>query len=351
MKVLKVAVVGLGWVAQNRHIPQILKHQGFELYGLIDRREGRAKKAAEKFGATNFAQTAHLGEVPWLDAVDLIVCAAAPSDHADLVIEALGAGKDVLTEKPFAMNRAEADAMMQAAQASGRTLAVVHNFQFSHAMKSLDRDIANGRIGDITGVNGVQLGNPGRRLPVWYEELPLGLFYDESPHLIYLLDRLADAPLTVKRVEVIDSLTGMKTPAQVNVTMMEDGGKRPFTIRCNFEAPLSEWHVMVIGSKSMAVVDVFRDIYVRLPNDGTHTAWPVLRTSLTATVMHWWQVVTRGIGHVTKRLHYGNDEIYSRLYDGLTGAPERLTPINVDAALRVLNLQQTIIEMAEKDPT
>ncbi|MFD2578015.1 hypothetical protein ACFSTD_04005 [Novosphingobium colocasiae] len=43
------------------------------------------------------------------------------------------------------------------------------------------------------------------------------------------------------------------------------------------------------------MVDVFRDIYLRLRNDGAHGTADVIRTSLSATAQHWWQHIASGI--------------------------------------------------------
>ncbi len=64
---------------------------------------------------------------PNVGLVDLCV----PNDeHARLAIRALEAGKDVLVEKPIALRLDEADAMLDAARASGRRLMVAHVLPF-----------------------------------------------------------------------------------------------------------------------------------------------------------------------------------------------------------------------------
>ena len=110
-----------------------------------------------------------------------------------------------------------------------------------------------------------------------------------------------------------------------------------------FESPVSEWHVTVLGDRAMGDVDVFRDIYVRLPNDGEHATMDVLRTSLTATWSHWRQHLTRGPLHLAGRLLYGNDEVFARFHAAATGAvpPQG---IGADDALAVLEMQHEIVE-------
>jgi predicted dehydrogenase len=345
---IRTAVVGLGWVAMNRHIPQLLRNPDFDLIGVVDRRAERATEVARTLGKVLSAETGSLDDVDWLDEADAVVIATAPFSHYALATQALARGKHVLMEKPFAMSAAEGRAIVDAASASGRSLGIVHNFQFSRAMRALLADLESGALGEVRSVNGVQFGNPARRLPTWHEDLPLGLFYDESPHLLYLVNRIASAPLEVRRVEVIPSTRGLATPAQVNVTLFELGGSQPFSVRCNFEAPVSEWYLMVCGERALAIADVFRDIYLHLPNDGKHTAWPVLRTSLATTWQHWRQVVTQGLRHASGRLYYGNEEVYQRFGDTVLRDASRIGPISAAQAQRILELQQAIVAGASE---
>src|SRR5206468_7684705 len=131
-------------------------------------------------------------------------------------------------------------------------LALVHNFQFARSVRRARRQLEEGRWGKITALHGFQLSSPGRRLPHWYEQLPLGLFYDESPHLLYLL-RAFGGPVTVQRASQIPSTRGAVTPAVLNVeleigaTSVSDGPPSltlpartniPATLFMNFEAPI-----------------------------------------------------------------------------------------------------------------
>jgi hypothetical protein len=104
---------------------------------------------------------------------------------------------------------------------------------------------------------------------------------------------------------------------------------------------------MAFGEKGLGIVDVFRDIYIALPNDGGHDTTNVLRTSLVATGQHWLQHVTSGIPHLTGRLSYGNDEVFDRLARGIKGDLEALAPIGGQSALDVLKLQHAIIDNQE----
>jgi len=252
----------------------------------------------------------------------------------------------VLTEKPFAMTVQEGEELVRMAQTNNLRLAIVHNFQFARSTKRLLAEISKGTFGAIRSVNAVQFGNPGRRLPAWYEELPLGLFYDESPHLLYLT-RLIAGPIELSRCLTFPSSNGLKTPARIDAILRSSILDCPISLHCNFESPVSEWYLAVFGEKRLGLVDVFRDIYVSLPNDGKHETYTVLRTSVLAVAQHLWQHVISGIPHLTGRLAYGNEEVFARFQSAIHGRIEDLAPIGPESALAVLRLQHAIVAKQE----
>ncbi|HXV83000.1 MAG TPA: gfo/Idh/MocA family oxidoreductase, partial [Candidatus Binatia bacterium] len=99
--------------------------------------------------------------------------------------------------------------------------------------------------------------------------------------------------------------------------------------------------------RRLAIVDIFRDIYISLPNDGVHNTLMVLRTSFITTFQHWLQHITSGIPHLTGRLVYGTDEVFERFHRGIMGDVKALDPISSRAALHILELQHAIINRAE----
>lgn len=339
---VRIAVVGCGWVAQNRHLPVMSADDRFDVVGVIDRRVGRARDIAEKRGLRRHAQATSLADVPWIDEVDAVTVATAPTAHFGLIGEALSLGKHVLTEKPFVMSVPEGEELAHAAEAADRRLAIVHNFQFARSTKRLLGEIAEGVLGEVRSIDAIQLGNPSRRLPDWYEDLPLGLFYDESPHLLYLARAVA-GPLQLERAMSIKSGSGLRTPARIDAWFSAQRGY-PIHLGCNFESPISEWHLMVFGEKRLGVVDVFRDIYLSIPNDGLHDTKSVVTTSLVTTYQHWAQHLTSGVRHLTGKLFYGNQEVFARFSEAVGGNSSALEPIGSGCALEGLKLQHAIID-------
>ncbi len=83
--------------------------------------------------------------LPGIDALDIVV----PNHlHAAVAIDALQAGKNVLLEKPMGLSTEECDRMIGAAQRSGKTMSIVHQFRLSTQWKAVKDSIDAGEIGD-----------------------------------------------------------------------------------------------------------------------------------------------------------------------------------------------------------
>ncbi|MBD1380733.1 Gfo/Idh/MocA family protein [Metabacillus arenae] len=146
MKKLKIGVIGCGSIAQHRHLPEYKANPSVEITAVCDINEERAKEVAKEFKAkayTNFEKLISSGEV---EAVS--VC--TPNYlHAPISIAALNAGLHVLCEKPMATSKEEADAMIEAAQNSGKTLMIGHNQRFVESHLKAKQMIEEGAIGKV----------------------------------------------------------------------------------------------------------------------------------------------------------------------------------------------------------
>ncbi|GHA84990.1 Gfo/Idh/MocA family protein [Cognatilysobacter bugurensis] len=343
---IDIGLVGLGWVSTHRHIPALKRSPHFRIAGVADLNEALAREWGTRLGVP-WSTASDIDGIEWVDQVQAIDVVTAPMSHHALIRDALARGRHVITEKPFATSVAEGEELVALSARMKRSLAIVHNFQFASAVQRLEHDIALGRIGTVRSIVATQWGNPRRRLPSWYEQLPGGLFFDESPHLLYLIRRLSPGPLSLAHVDVCPSTLGLRTPASIDASFRAttQAGEIPVTVACRFEAPLSEWHVAVLGDAGAGIVDVFRNIYLHLPNDGAHVTRTVLRTSWRATAMHWIQHLSNGPRHLTGRLLYGNETVFDRFGRAIkTG--EAAAEISADDALEVLRMQFAVLNEA-----
>lgn len=157
MTQLKIGVIGCGSIAQHRHLPEYAANAQVEIVAVCDINEERAKKTAEKYGATAYTSYEELVKSGTVDAVS--VC--TPNYlHAPISIAALEAGLHVLCEKPMAISQKEAEDMIAAANASGKKLMIAHNQRFVASHQKAKQLIESGEIGKIYSFR-TAFGHPG----------------------------------------------------------------------------------------------------------------------------------------------------------------------------------------------
>ncbi|MBM3290315.1 MAG: Gfo/Idh/MocA family oxidoreductase, partial [Candidatus Hydrogenedentes bacterium] len=163
---LRVGVIGVGAIADEKHLPnwQELEAEGrVELIGACDIIPERAHAMAAKYGA----RVVHLDyrEMLASDQYDIIDVCTQNRHHAPITVAALKAGAHVLVEKPMAMNSAECRAMIQAANANKRKLMVAQFMRFEPDAEKLKEVVQSGRLGTIYSANATYLRRRG--IPGW----------------------------------------------------------------------------------------------------------------------------------------------------------------------------------------
>jgi len=139
-----VGIIGLGY--GRAHI-SAFQANGCRVTALCQRDVAAAKTIADRYGVPQvFARWEEM-----LDRArpDIVVIATPPHLHHPIALQAFAAGAHVLCEKPLAMNRAEAQAMVDAAARAGRVGMTGFNWRFPAAMQQLHATLADGGVGRV----------------------------------------------------------------------------------------------------------------------------------------------------------------------------------------------------------
>lgn len=89
------------------------------------------------------------------DAIDLVDIVTPNNLHHPIAMEAIAQGKNVLVEKPMAMNIREATEMYEAAESAGIIHMMIFNYRFVPALALAKQLIENGKLGKIHHFNAV----------------------------------------------------------------------------------------------------------------------------------------------------------------------------------------------------
>ncbi|MDQ2935198.1 MAG: Gfo/Idh/MocA family oxidoreductase [Chloroflexota bacterium] len=174
---LRAAVIGLGMMGRN-HVRVYDDLPGVELVAVADPDPDAMRRATTGRGARGYPDPATMFAEERLDLVSIV---APTSLHLVTTLAALGAGANVLVEKPIASNRAEAEEMIAAAEHAGRILTVGHIERFNPAVRELRRRLADGELGRIFQIKATRLGPFPARIR------DVGVVVDLAPHDIDIM--------------------------------------------------------------------------------------------------------------------------------------------------------------------
>ena len=184
----------------------------------------RSLQSAEAFAEQHDISNAH-GSFAELCAdpdVDLIYIGSPHSEHHAMTIEALDAGKHVLCEKAFALNRPEAEEMIAAAQRNERFLMEAMWSWFMPGWHELRERIAAGAIGDVVALDanfGLSIPDPeGRHRRI---DLGGGALLDLGIYPLSIARFLLGEPTDVR---ALGRLTAGGVDAAIAGSMLHDSG-------------------------------------------------------------------------------------------------------------------------------
>lgn len=124
-----VGVIGAGIFATSTLLPNLSKIKDIELKGLAAASGISAESTAKKYGF-EFC-TSDYNKIMSDPAINCVIIATRNSLHAPLVIEALKNNKNVLVEKPLAINEEELNAIIEAHNEYGGLVMVGFNRRYS----------------------------------------------------------------------------------------------------------------------------------------------------------------------------------------------------------------------------
>ena len=146
MEPLRVAVVGLRF--GMAHIEGALGC-GAQIAAICDENEEHLRFAGERYGIPAEKRFTDYKALLCRPEIDAAVIAVPDQRHRELSCAFLAAGKHVLCEKPMALTREDARAMIKAADETGRKLMVGQICRFTPAFEKAKALAESGKLGDL----------------------------------------------------------------------------------------------------------------------------------------------------------------------------------------------------------
>jgi predicted dehydrogenase len=241
--VTSVGVVGLGYWGPNlaRNFDRL---PDAELTWLCDASEDALERWGAAFPAAR--TTASLDDLLSDDSLDAVVVATPVPTHAELATRVLAAGKHCFVEKPMGRSAAEAEAVVEAAQASDRVLMVGHLLEYHPGVEKLSELVSSGELGDVHYVYSNRL-NLGKHRP---DENAL---WSLGAHDVSVILRLAgDEPFQCDAVGESYVKPGVE---DVVFALMRFHSGLVAHMHLSWLDPHKERRFTVVGSRRMATFD------------------------------------------------------------------------------------------------
>jgi predicted dehydrogenase len=142
-----------GFSIGYHHANGYLAHPQVEVVAVADIRIENADALAQHAGGATAYRD--LTEMLANEQIDIISICTWPTLHAPMVVAAIDAGVPmILCEKPMGVSVAEADLMMDRANAAGVRLFVNHQRRYDQPFAGARRLIADGHLGEVLRVEG-----------------------------------------------------------------------------------------------------------------------------------------------------------------------------------------------------
>jgi predicted dehydrogenase len=141
-----VAVIGAGMMGAG-HAACVAQSDRAQLLAVADVDLGRAQELADRFGA---AACRDYSEILARRDLDAVVVCTPDWAHLQVCLDAAGAGKHILVEKPLAMTVAECDEIISASDAAEVVLMVGHILRFDPRYVAARAAVCSGEIGTVS---------------------------------------------------------------------------------------------------------------------------------------------------------------------------------------------------------
>ncbi|MDX6563784.1 MAG: hypothetical protein QOD65_3598 [Gaiellales bacterium] len=181
MTALRLAVIGVGDVAERDYLPEFARIADRAVISVVcGRGTERAAGVAARFGVPRWSTD--FREVVAADDVDAVVNLTPIPAHHEITLAALRAGRHVYSEKPLASTAAEAQELHDEAERQGVVLVAAPSLMLFPQVRRVREIVASGKLGAILAARAHAIAGP----PPWagYDSDPTPFFSAEGGPLV-----------------------------------------------------------------------------------------------------------------------------------------------------------------------
>lgn len=220
---IRTAIIGLGNVAERIHLPACREAGELQVVAASETRPGRAEEMRVRFAIP--AVFTDYTELLAREHPDLVIIGTPPQSHREIAIAALRAGADVICEKPFMLDVAEADEVIAEARKAGRVLRVNTQYRYMPIYRRSRERLQAGEFGRLLFLQCWQqmFHPPHFEKLEWRSALKKSTLYEFGAHPLDLICTFMDAlPISVV-AHIPRPVAGLDSDVLVQMTLRFPG--------------------------------------------------------------------------------------------------------------------------------
>lgn len=333
---IRIGLVGIGRAGWSMHSPLYDENcERFRPVAACDPHAPRRKMFAERFNCRTYRT---LEELLADDEVELVDIACRSIEHTPFAIAALKTGRDVVVEKPMALDYAEARRLQRAAEKAGGRLFVYHNRRFEPGFLHVREIIDSGKLGEV---HTIKLRRHNFQLRDDWQTLVRaggGMLLNWGPHIIDHALRLLGAPVASMWSDL--QLTAAVGDAEDHVKILLRGENgRVVDLEISGGVALGEPIYHVAGTRGALTCDDenirlrYLDPKRKLPRLKAKTSLPALDGGFGGSAQVKWVEETLPVG---PKARSGLGLIWTHIYE--TIREDAPFPITLDEAVGVMKI-------------
>ncbi|MCP4880164.1 MAG: inositol 2-dehydrogenase [Gammaproteobacteria bacterium] len=172
---IRLALFGAGRIG-NIHGRNVLLHPQAEMVALHDPYQPNAESLSKALGC----EQKSVAQIFADDSIDAVMVCSATDTHAELIEQAVDAGKHVFCEKPIDLSLVRVQQVVAKVEASNIVAMVAFNRRFDPSFSLLQQRLASGEVGDVELLS--IISKDPAPPPVDYIKVSGGLFRDMTIH-------------------------------------------------------------------------------------------------------------------------------------------------------------------------
>lgn len=247
---INTAIVGLGWWGKN--LVKAAREFGAPLR--FTRGVTLEPDTVRDFAAEHKIALSSFDEVLADRDIKAVILATPHSKHRAQVEAVAKAGKQIYCEKPFALSKVDAIAMLDAVKRAGVLIAVGHHFRLMPSMRALAELKAEGAFGTIMQVEGNYSHD-------WLADYPADSWRMQAEESraggmtgmgIHVLDCFRDVAGPMKRISALSKARALKLPTgDSTAALIEFASGATGVLGTTIKTPF-RWRIAVFGETCWA---------------------------------------------------------------------------------------------------